>query len=162
VISFLRAHWRKLAVALGLVLAFAFGRAGRPLPDVEVVELERERVVEVEVVRWMEAEAKTRVVYRDRTTAPDGTTRDQSTTITTTDRAASSETGRTATQEMQRDLRRTETQRLPDWRVGALVGFDGGPVYGAHVERRIAGPLSAGIWAHGPRLAGGVSLSLEF
>lgn len=161
-ITFLRAHWRKLAVALALALAFASGRAGRPLPDVEVVELERVVEREVEVVRWREAEAKTRIVYRDRTTAPDGTTRDQSTTITTTDRTASADASTTKTQDAQRDLRRVETQRLPDWRAGALVGFDGGIVYGAHVERRIAGPLSAGVWAHGPRLAGGVSLSLEF
>ncbi len=57
------------------------------------------------------------------------------------------------------------TYSKPQWKVGALVGLSStnlyAPIYGANVEKRILGPISAGLWANTNKEAG-LSVSLEF
>lgn len=174
--TFVRAHWRKLAVAAAVLTAFAFGRASSPEPSVQVEEriVYRDRVVvqekRVEVQVKAEQQTKRVVVYRDRVVAPDGTRTEREVETSVTDSeartVATKQAERVVTRDVVREVeRRVEvTQPLPQWRVGALAGFDipgWRPAYGAHAERRIAGPLSLGVWGlHTGQ--GGVSLSLEF
>lgn len=57
------------------------------------------------------------------------------------------------------------TYSKSQWKVGALVGLSStnlyAPIYGANVEKRILGPISAGLWATTGK-EGGLSISLEF
>lgn len=57
------------------------------------------------------------------------------------------------------------TNSKPQWKVQALAGIDGNhlsvPVYGVDVERRIIGPISAGLYGNNNKEIG-LSLSLEF
>ena len=57
------------------------------------------------------------------------------------------------------------TNDKPQWKVAAMTGLNihslSVPVYGGQVERRIIGPISAGIWGLNNG-TGGVQLSLEF
>jgi hypothetical protein len=52
----------------------------------------------------------------------------------------------------------------PQWKVQALAGLNGNnlgtPVYGADVERRIIGPISAGLYGNTNKEVG-LSISLE-
>ncbi len=53
----------------------------------------------------------------------------------------------------------------PSWKVAGLAGLSLNnlttPVYGGQIERRIIGPVSAGVWGL-TNSTGGVSLSIEF
>lgn len=77
--SFLRAHWRAIVVALALAGAFLLGRAGRPSPRVEIrkefVEVVKwkDRIVERVVTVTVQAEAKKVYLWRQAVTLPDGT-----------------------------------------------------------------------------------------
>lgn len=180
-LSLIRTHWRKLAVVLAVLLAFAFGRYWRP--PVEVREIVRVEEVEVEVERFVtevvhlkdEAQVVTRTIYRDRVLEPDGTERSSeridehlaSRTVAASSFSTSLLTLRLAEQRVEHV--RTVTPAAPDWRVSALVGADlSAPLskqsllYGAHVERRVVGPVSVGAWGLFPRAAAGLSLSIEF
>ena len=58
------------------------------------------------------------------------------------------------------------TYNKPQWKAQVLAGLplNGqplAPIYGAGVERRIIGPISAGVWGNNNREAG-LSVSLEF
>jgi hypothetical protein len=57
------------------------------------------------------------------------------------------------------------TYSKPQWKVSGMAGLSvnslSTPIYGAQVERRILGPISAGIWGLS-NSTGGVALSLEF
>lgn len=125
------------------------------------------------------AEAKTQIVYRERTTKPDGTVVERTSERTDTHAVTHTDTLATSDHSSTTDRTRTVTTPLPDWRVGLLAGagvqFLPTPSValevGLHVERRLIGPLSAGLWVlvQPPlaptvplRVAGGVSLSLEF
>ncbi len=163
------------AALIGLALlggAFAAGRYSAP-PDVREVERVefRDRVVEVirEVKVKQAAEIKTVVVYREKVTKPDGTVIEKETskadTETKTAETVKTDTSKDATSEGTREVERIVSAPRPAWRVGALAGGSLTPAlvpaYGAHVERRILGPFSVGVWGLNSGQAG-VSLSVEF
>jgi hypothetical protein len=178
VLAWVLARWRVVLLVLAVaVLAFLLGRGCAPAPKyvervrVETVEVERVRNVEVKVRE--EAEARTVVVYRDRWRMPDGTEREQSVERTDSGRhtveggvvIADVERSRTAEVEQHREVLATP----PQWRAGVLAGLD--PTrpleldrlaLGAHVERRIAGPVFLGAWVLPTTPAAGLSLTVEF
>jgi hypothetical protein len=157
--------------------AFAAGRYTAAEPDVHEVErvVYRDQVVTKTRVVTVAAKAETKrvVVYRDRVVKPDGTRiereveRSDTETRETTRTEGTTNTERTT--EGDRTSDRTVTAARPNWRVGALVGgqldpLGLRPVYGAHAERRLAGPFHVGAWGlhTGAGIAAGLSLSLEF
>jgi hypothetical protein len=155
-----------------LVAAFAVGRFSSREPDVRDVEriVYQDRVVEKVVTVTVKEEAKRVVIYRDRVIKPDGTRIEREVEKTETDtKIADTRTGeKVDTREGTKDREHVVTSPLPQWRVGALVGvglrvdpFVLVPAYGAHVERRIAGPFFVGVWGLHTGTAG-LSLSLEF
>lgn len=179
-IPLLIAHWRKLAVLALLAAVFFAGRASMPeLPArVETVEkiIYRDRIVEVEKRVEVKAEQQTKVIYRT-------ITKDRTVEVERTESAtqATATTDRTATRDTSEVTERVVTVEAarPQWRVGVQAGLDlrttrplqlepGTPTLGLTVERRIAGGLSAGLWAQhrfdaGPPLPViGLSLSYEF
>lgn len=162
--TWLREHWRPVAVIALLAVAFAGGRFSAAAPEVH----ESDAITVVQQV-WsskliQREETKARATFR--TFRPDGTKateseREDTHTIEREDTAGGSRTDGISVTE------RTVAPHRPDWRVGVLVGVNLQLRWqvGAHVERRIIGPLSAGIWAlhtNGGPPAAGVSLSLEF
>lgn len=171
-------HWLGFAGALLAVAALAFsaGRYTAPL-HTEVTEVEKvvwkdrevEKVVTVEVA----AKAEQRTVYVDRVIR-DGEVHEQviehwntveaSGATTTADKEVTSE----GTKEVEKVV--TTTLR-PDWRVAVLAGGtlqkplipigDTPLVFGAEIDRRILGGVSAGVWFNTSGAAG-VAVSLEF
>lgn len=146
--------------------SFAFGRGTRPEPEVrEVVRTEwRDRVITRTVVQ--REEAKTRVVYRDRVMSPDGTVREREVEREDTKVAERTDAKTDTTTEGKGERVVTVTPRAPDWKAGFLVGAPVLsspliPVIGLHAERRILGPLWAGVWVLQPGSLG-LSLSMEF
>lgn len=90
-------------------------------------------------------------------TNPDGTT-DSTTTIDNNSvevKNSSSESNSSS----------VTTYEKPQWKAQGLVGlnFDNTtiPIYGVGIERRIIGPISAGLWGNTNKEAG-LSVSLEF
>jgi hypothetical protein len=171
VIEFLRAHWKKLLAVALVAGAFAVGRYTTPGPDVVIAQSIRfvERKVEVVKVE----KAKTRIVYRNVEVKPDGTKIDRSVETTET------ETKRDSNTSTDRDNASSSTSTVtaykPQWRVGALVGVDGGTLVrnplnpswsllsvGAFAERRIAGPFFVGVWGLSTGPSFGLTLSVEF
>lgn len=178
--QFLAKHWRLVGVsllAIGLICgSFAAGRASVPELPARVVERVeyRDRVVEkvVEVKAKDEAKAKTVVVYRDRLVKPDGTKIEHEVERSDSVQVTDTKTATVGEMDAARDLkteRVVEAQR-PQWRVSALAGVTNprlSPLsvektFGVMVERRVVGPVSAGVWAlsGGPSL--GLALSVEF
>lgn len=143
------------AVLAALVLGAVGFLAGRytatPRVEVKVQEVERIKTV---VVKGEDRVVVRRVVVEKK---PDGTT-----TTTTDERESTKTAERTETTE--RTDRKVETKPVqPQWRASALVGVTPQlvPVYGAVVERRIVGPVHAGVWAiGGATWAGGVSVGV--
>lgn len=176
-IPFLRAHWRPLAGALALALAFAAGRFAAP-------EHVRTEFVDDSTHVTTNAEAVTRVVYRDRVTVrdrtvvthPDGTTEHRDVERTEEHDGQTDKTEH-ATADATEHVR-TETKTIdrpaPAWFVGANLGVPlnldpvgvGAPFVVVHVDRRILGPVSAGAWAsldlkgHNPAV--GLSIGVTF
>lgn len=161
-----------LALALTGLAAFAIGRYTAADPDVHEVErvVYRDRVVEVIKTVTVKQAAETRVVYRDRVRAPDGTVheREVERTDTRATETAATDTSRVEAHDATRETARTVTSAKPNWRVGVLAGaqmrFDPlslSPALGAHVERRILGPVWLGVWGLHAGTAG-LSLSVEF
>lgn len=155
-----RLAWVAIGLALGAILV-------PPRKEVEVREVEKQVVViQEKVVKVREATKQAVVKTEER--KPDGTVtkRTESQKEALVD-AVLREDSKTTT------LARTMTVHRPDWRVGALLGATPklDVVGGAVVERRIVGPLSAGVWVLGSSpttafkpsfQAAGVSLSAEF
>jgi hypothetical protein len=106
---------------------------------------------------------------------PDGTTTRTRTEVDLTQVDTDSRTGEasaTSQTSTEQSTLRTVTENRKDWRVGALVGTQlslnaerglsvGPVVYGAHAERRIAGPFFFGAWGLSNGSLG-LSLSAEF
>jgi len=171
-----------LRAALFLVGALTGGIAQRYLgtPSVEVrtetkVELRDviHEVVRVEV-REVQAQAKTVVVYRDRTVSPAGAVHE--TSVERTESVAVSEVLTQGTKAFDHAVSSnsssvtTATPVRPNWRVSLQAGASlnapliplAGPlVLGVEFQGRLVGPLSGGVWVstYG---AAGLSLSLEF
>ncbi len=158
-------------------VAFAAGRYSSPTPDVKEVEriVYRDKVVEKIVTVTVESEAKRVVIYRERTTKPDGTITEREAEHVATDTKVKTDLSsvRDAETDLRRDTSKTVTASRPQWRVGALIGADLGfaplsatLVVGGQVERRIIGPFSVGAWVlvrPAPLgVAAGGSLSLEW
>jgi hypothetical protein len=173
-LEFAKAHWRIIAVIVILILAFLGGRYTTPT---KVVETERivyqEKIVEKIVEKKVEVAAKTKVVYRTTTITKEGETKivEVEKTEKKTEKKTDSETNKD--KEIVKEDTRTKLTEYarPQWKVGALVGYDFSPVkpldfahgltLGAHVERRLAGPIWVGVWAFHTG-AVGASLSVEF
>lgn len=82
------------------------------------------------------------------------------------DREVKTETVRYVDKEVEKLV--VKERPLPDWRISPMLGvqLNGGfstnqLVYGAELQRRIAGPISAGAWGLSSGVAG-ISVSLEF
>jgi hypothetical protein len=175
---------QKWSLRVGLILAGALagGLAQRYLgtPTVEVrtetkIELRDviHEVVKVEV-REVAAQAKTVVVYRDRTVSPAGAVHE--TSVERTESVAVSEVLTEGTKAFDRAVSSntssitTTTPVRANWRVAVAAGASintpfiplAGPlVLGAEFSGRLIGPLSGGVWVstYG---AAGLSLSVEF
>ncbi len=96
---------------------------------------------------------------------PDGS----STTTTTSDTETHTNTGTTtdATTDTKTASSTVTESYRPQWRVTGLVGVElhasPGLVYGAQVERRLAGPFWVGAWGHtGAAPVVGLSLGVEW
>ncbi len=178
--TWIEAHPR-LCFAIGVLSAalacFAIGRYSAAGPDVREVEriVYKDRVVEKIVEVKVKQAAEVKIVYREKTTKPDGTTveRTAERTDTKTDEKTNTKTDSERIAEGMRDVERIVVAHKPDWRVGALIGADvafnplaASLLAGAQVERRIAGPFSVGLWAlvrPSPfGFAAGGSIALEF
>ena len=162
-----------LTIAAGLALAavavaFVVGRVTAPVEtrDVERVVF-RDRVVEKVVEKA--ARVETRIVYRDRVITRDGTVTEHEVERTAEAEGATRDTSTVATSTGTAE-RSTVTLVRPSWRVGVLAGASvrepllpiAGPlVLGVEVDYRIAGGLSAGVWANTSGAAG-AALALEF
>lgn len=157
------------------VVAFAFGRHSLE-PEVRVETVIEEKIVEV--VKTVVAEQKERVkyVHREIYITPDGGTKivEDSKTETKSETTVVSEANTTNVREEAR-VSNSESSG-GDWRVGVTLGANlgrlrtlgplapwsgGGLVYGLSAERRILGPVWAGVWAQDVGAAG-LSLGVEF
>lgn len=173
--------WRRRAlvaavVVLALAGAFVGGRFSAPL-QVQTVDVVKVAFQDREVVRVVEkvvqAKAQTRVVYRDRVIATDGTVTEHEfeKTDTKTDTVKTSNGVKVSDRVGATESSHTQTVTLrPSWRVGLTVGaswpkpllaFAGPLVVGLQVDYRIVGGLTAGLWLN-TFGAAGVGLSLEF
>lgn len=154
-----RLAWGSAAVAV-VALAFAVGRFTAPVQVEErTIEVVKRAVITVTRVKTdTQTATKTveRVVY-----APGGTV--------TIDRVIEAKT-ETHVEDTSHVAEKTDahaervvTPKLPDWRVSALVGtgLPLVPIYGAHVERRILGPISLGAWGLSSGVVG-LSVGVEF
>lgn len=174
--TLLRAHWRKLALVLALLGAFAGGRFSVRGPRVveKVVEVKQAKAAEVVAARKEEAavssKERIRIVYRERIVRPDGTQEASSTSVTASSTQAASAysdeamRSRQASQVSSSTRERTEEPQLSQWRVGIIGGLDvpgRAWIVGGEASRRIAGPLWIGAWANN-RGHVGASVGLEF
>lgn len=158
-----RLEWGAAAVA-GAALAFAVGRWTDPVQVEErTVEVVRHAVVTVTRVRTETVKAvQVRVVEREVRT-PDGTVTVDRTTDSRTDERVTTDSGTTVAEKTDARREATVTPRLPDWRVSGMVGtgWPLAPIYGAHVERRILGPVTVGGWGLSSGVVG-LSIGVEF
>lgn len=175
VLSFLKAHWRPLAVVVALVAAFGAGRFAGPT---------KVHVVEVATYHAVTVEGKERVVYKDRivqvdrvvtkTTRPDGTVTetiaDKSKQETKTDSDEKSATATNVDSSVKND--RVTITDAPRFTVSLLGGYQldshvnlipgaGGWSLGLAFQYRIAGPLQVGAFGLSTG-AFGVTLGLTF
>lgn len=165
-----------LVGALALAGAFSAGRFSAPLQvETKTITVKGETIHEKGETIYIHDQAKieTRVVYRDRVITKDGTITEheveRAEAKTESKVSAASNTERTATLTESKTEQKTVTLR-PSWRVVALVGAQwpkpllpiAGPlVLGLEVDYRIAGGLSAGLWANTGGAAG-LAISFEF
>lgn len=176
-IAFVRRWWWvALAVALGVFLGLATPPACGPRSVVEqsktVEQVKTETQVETKA-KVETTEKKVVIVRRDRVREAGGKLIDKSVIVETTDKATAAQLVEQAKQVEVREVvveKRVEVKVSRDWRVSALVGlqpkllptFEPGPVvFGASVERRIAGPVFVGAWGLSNGTIG-ISASVEF
>jgi hypothetical protein len=170
-----------LAALVAVVGAFVAGRYSAPTKTetrveyVERLQIQRTRAVH----RVVETQTRTRTIH---VRTPDGT----ETTTTDTSTGTRDTTDSSGTTVAAKDTAGTKTavvtQARASWHINALVGGGidlsprlslqmssdvgaGGGAGGAHIERRLLGPVWLGLWGVGSPsgvLQGGVSLGLEF
>jgi hypothetical protein len=159
-LAFVKAHWRPFALGGAVGLAFLFGRFSAPTRTVEkAVEHVVYRDREVKVQEAARVEVQERVVFRDRTIIKraNGTVVQRDVERTDTGQATATATRQVETRVEYRDREVVKEKRVDapkDWAVSLLVGTRvalkplglGTVAYGARVERRIIGPVSAGVW----------------
>jgi len=173
-----------VAVALALCGAFAAGRHSRRVETRDVVrtvtvdrDVVRTQVVhDVQTVHDVATKTNTVTVTRWRTVAGVPEVTATTTDLSTTEVHEAAHDGTVATRIAEHEAstaRVEEHQRIegqrPQWSVAVLGGaqITGGRllpapwVVGALVERRIAGPVSAGLWGTSGG-AGGLSVRIEF
>lgn len=170
--------WRRWLAAAAFALASLVGSfaAGRFTAPTRVEEREHvvyrdrvkiERVTEQAQAKATEQQQAVRVVTRwIRTTAPDGSTREEQTTDSSAATAAktseaSSSSDKLASEKetfVDKQRERIVETRRQDWSASLLVGWDrlqARPnVFGGMVSRRIIGPVELGAWATTERTAG--------
>lgn len=169
--------WTKWVALPLLVLAclaagYSAGHLSAPVETVTQTEIKvvtREKVVEKIVDRWHEA--KTRIVYTEKTSKPDGSIVEKTSTKEDSVADASRDDSKVTDKSTENEQKSSkQVVNRPDWRVGVLAGaalqtpaiqITGPLVLGVQVERRIVGGISLGIWGVSSG-AGGLSLSLEF
>lgn len=159
-----------LGALLALGASFAAGRYSKPT----TVETHTEYVDRFQVVRVVQVVRTVDTVTRWKkvtVSTPDGSTRTEETADTTSHEA-------TTTSENEKTEKVTETAtasktvtRQPDWQISALLGVDAAKALngsgsvslnvGAHVQRRILGPLSVGVFGLSSGTVG-VSAGLQF
>lgn len=153
--------------AISLLVAFGFGRFSAPTKVIKEIET---KIVEVKVEESKTDTSKNRRVEKiiTETTHPDGTK------VVETRIVDASQTERTTEKETQtaRVDERKETEITVrssfTTSVSALAGIQGSGmgvlptvVYGAHVQRQILGPISAGAFGFTTGVIG-LSLGLQF
>jgi len=160
----MKLQYKVLIGAAVVAGAFAAGRFSSP---VEVREVEKIKVVQVE--KKVEAAKEKRDVVTVVVAKPDGTTTTTTTDKTTVDTAATTDTSTVAAGEKSK----VSTYKRPDWSVTAFAGTDfqgvkrsgyslSGPVvFGAEVQRRVLGPfhVSGLVMSNGTL---GVGLGITF
>jgi hypothetical protein len=175
VLAFLRVHWRPFALAGAMGLAFAFGRFSAPTRTVEKsVEHVTYRDREVKVREAAKVEVQEHVVYRDRTVIrwANGAVEQRDVERTDTGHSSAETTRQVETRVEYRDRETVKEKRVDapkDWSVAVLAGPQvslkplslGRVAFGAHVQRRVLGPISIGLWGLSTGTAG-VSLGVTF
>ena len=169
-IPLLRAHWAKLLALLLIAAAFIAGRSSAPVGPAFMDDHTSSKQAEVQkiVVKVVERKTERKVVYRDRTTKPDGTVieHEKEETDTKTD----TDTNATGTREVVKEVvREVKIQNpRPDWRVSLLAGVQPTlnplgvtPAFGLMVERRVLGPFSVNVWGLHTGVIG-IGISGEF
>ena len=141
--------WAKvcLAILLAAGLGYASGRYAQPAKEV---------IKTVEVIKTITVVQHDTVTVTKEITKPDGT-KEVDTTVTDKDKD-------TTDSSMKESASESITNVKPQWKAQALYGYNVTelrPVYGANIERRIIGPISAGLWGNTDH-ALGVSVSIEF
>lgn len=138
-------------IAIGVLVAaglgYAFGRYAQPAR----VEIKKE----IEV-REKEKTTHDTIVTEKEIHRPDGTIEKEKKTEDKTTNSSSTDT--------KEKTSKVVVSEKPQWKAGVLAGYDLigiKPVYGAQVEKRILGPISAGVWGTTQSTVG-ASLSLEF
>lgn len=142
-----RVKYVVLGLAGCLLLGYAIGRYAQPAKVVTKTEI---------VVKTVETVKHDTVTVTKEHQNTDGT-KDVVTTITDHD-----------IEQTTKDIKEKDSKVLdslkPQWKATGLYGYnfhDLRTVYGASVDRRIIGPVFAGVWGNTDRTAG-VSVSLEF
>lgn len=142
-------NYVKLGVGAIIVFAVGAGTALYVRPATVVTKTE-------EVVKEVDRVKKDVVVVEHEVKRPDGTVE--------IDRTTTDKSTETSKKESDTKSSTVVTNAKPQWKAQALAGLSLDklvPVYGAGVERRIIGPISAGVWGTTDRNLG-VSVSLEF
>lgn len=148
-----------LVVIVGIFVLLGAGYSiGRYFAPAKITEkiVEKEVIKTVEVIKEVKVEnkdVKTKIVIEEK---PDGTKtttteiEDKTKTDTTTDTAKTDESTKT------KDTFKETVFAKPQWRIGVLGGVSASSlnftetprlVYGGLIEKRIFGPVSAGVWA---------------
>lgn len=118
---------------------------------------------------------RVRVVWRERVTTPEGGVSEREVELDSEVARLASEAAEArrevevlrakleaskASARVEQSLSLVEPSALPDWRVSGLVGLSRQDlVYGASIERRVLGPVHAGVWGLS---SGAVGLSVGF
>ncbi len=167
-------RWAKYLLAAIALLGggYALGRYAAPdkvvlREDTEAREQVRKLTEQLESLRQHTKKQRVIVVQKDGTktiTENEDTLIDRNTGTRETDNSIRDE----------RKKSESETTRVrPNWRVSLLGGaqlqldpLGASPLLGAHVERRLAGPFSVGLWSivrpNPMQVSGGLSLGVEF
>lgn len=172
--------WLLAMVVVG-VLGLAVGRYTAQPAQVAAQERAQEAIVwqgahrvdRVEVEALARSEAAERVVVRERVVYRDGPVAEVSREVEGSRSSVELER-RSEAAEVRVEVQRVEVVReverrvevrlpLPSWRVSGLVGgrWGTGIEYGAHVERRLLGPIYVGAWGLSSG-AVGVGLGVAF